>query len=492
MIETQAGIPKGHPKGLYVLFLTEMWERFSYYGMRAILFVFLIDNIKGGMGFNEGEAGAIYGMYTFSAYLLALPGGWVADNILGQRKAIWYGGIAIMTGHIILAIPGSQFLFFAGLGVVAIGTGLLKPNISSVVSELYPEGGARRDAGFSIFYLGINLGSFFGITIVGYLGQKVGWHYGFGAAAVAMFLGLIVYRLFAQKYLEDKGMKPKAVQSSSTSDKTHPLTYILFAVLAAFILLLQFNGTFSWSNKQGTATSMGIIAVAVVITYFANLLFASNLSLVEKKRVGILFILFWGAVLFWAGFEQQGSSLQIFADRHSVLPFGMPSSWFQNFNPFYILVFAPLLAAFWVYLEKRKINPPALTKFAAALFLLALGYYIMVLGSKVAVTGVKASFWVLTLTYLFHTLGEVCLSPVGLSSFTKLAPPKYLSQLMGIWFVATALGNLFAGLFAGGFNAENVQQMPAMFMNIVWFCLIVGTVILLLQKPTQKWMGGIK
>jgi proton-dependent oligopeptide transporter, POT family len=492
MTESQSIPQQGHPKGLYVLFLTEMWERFSYYGMRAILLIFLIDNVRGGMGFKEGEAGAIYGMYTFGAYLMALPGGWIADNILGQRKAIWYGGIAIMTGHIILAIPGGSVLFFCGLAVVALGTGLLKPNISSVVSELYPEGGARRDAGFSIFYLGINLGSFFGITIVGYLGQKVGWHVGFGAAAVAMFLGLVIYRLFAQKYLQDKGIKPKVSAAAKSNEKTNPLSYILLAVLVAFLLVLQFNGTFNWSNKQGTATSMGIIAISVVITYFANLLFACNLTLIEKKRVGILFILFWGAILFWAGFEQQGSSLQIFADRHSELPFGMPSSWFQNFNPFFILVFAPLLAMLWVYLEKRKINPPALTKFAAALFLLALGYYIMVLGAKVAVTGAKASFLVLTFTYMFHTLGEVCLSPVGLSSFTKLAPPKYLSQLMGIWFVATALGNLFAGLFAGGFNAENVQQMPAMFMSIVWFCLIVGGVILLLQKPTQQWMGGIK
>ena len=179
----------GHPRGLFVLFFTEMWERFSYYGMRAILLLFLLDKTKGGMGLNEGEGGAIYGLYTFSVYLLSLPGGWLADNILGQRKSIWYGGIAIMLGHIVLAFPSDQAVFFSGLGLVAIGTGLLKPNISSIVSELYPQGGAIRDAAFSIFYMGINMGSFFGITIVGYLGQKVGWHYGFGAAAVAMFLG---------------------------------------------------------------------------------------------------------------------------------------------------------------------------------------------------------------------------------------------------------------------------------------------------------------
>ncbi len=483
----------GHPKGLFVLFFTEMWERFSYYGMRAILLLFLLDKTSGGMGLNEGEGGAIYGLYTFSVYLLSLPGGWLADNVLGQRKSIWYGGITIMLGHIVLAFPSTEAVFFAGLGLVAIGTGLLKPNISSIVSELYPEGGAKRDAAFSIFYVGINLGSFLGITVVGYLGQKVGWHYGFGAAAVAMFLGLVAYRIFAEPYLKDKGMYPKAAADKTmAAEKVNPLSWILLAVLVVFLLVLQFNGTFTWGSKQGVATSMGVIAVAVVIIYFANLLFASQLTKIEMKRIVILFILFWGAVLFWAGFEQQGSSLQIFADRYSELPFGMPSSWFQNFNAFFILVFAPIVGALWVFLEKRKLNPPLLIKFSIGLFLVALGYYVMVLGAKTALTGVKASAMVLTFTYLFHTLGEVCLSPVGLSAYTKLAPKKYLSQLMGIWFVAAALGNLFAGLFAGGFQEENVQQMPEMFMSIVWFCLVVGGIIFILQRPLKDWMGGIK
>ncbi|MEI7581427.1 peptide MFS transporter [Runella sp.] len=482
----------GHPRGLFVLFFTEMWERFSYYGMRAILLLFLLDKTKGGMGLNEGEGGAIYGLYTFSVYLLSLPGGWLADNILGQRKSIWYGGIAIMLGHIVLAFPSDQAVFFSGLGLVAIGTGLLKPNISSIVSELYPQGGAIRDAAFSIFYMGINMGSFFGITIVGYLGQKVGWHYGFGAAAVAMFLGLIVYRIFAQPYLQDKGMYPKVQEVKAGGEKTNPLAWALVGLLVIFITYLQLSGTFAWDSKKGVATSMGLIAIAVVIIYFANMLFASNLSKIEMKRVVILFILFWGAVLFWAGFEQQGSSLQIFADRYSELPFGIPSSWFQNFNPFFILIFAPILGGFWVLLEKKKLNPPLLIKFAMGLFLLALGYYIMVWGAKTALTGVKASSLFLIFTYLFHTLGEVCLSPVGLSAYTKLAPKKYLSQLMGIWFVAAALGNLFAGLFAGGFDEENVQQMPQMFMSIVWFCLAVGSIIFILQRPLKDWMGGIK
>jgi proton-dependent oligopeptide transporter, POT family len=323
-------------------------------------------------------------------------------------------------------------------------------------------------------------------------GQKIGWHYGFGAAAIAMFLGLLVYYFTANNFLTDKGLAPKSSEIETINNKTNPLTWIILAVLVVFILVFQLNGTFVWSSKKAVATSMGIIAVVVVILYFVNLLFASNLNKIEQKRVGILFVLFWGAVLFWAGFEQQGSTLQIFADRHSELPFGIPSSWFQNFNPFYILVFAPVLGSLWVYLEKTNRNPPLLVKFALSLFLLAFGYYIMVVGSKVAVTGVKASALFLTFTYLFHTLGEICLSPVGLSAFTKLAPKKSLSQMMGIWFVATALGNLFAGLFAGGFDEENIQQMPQLFMSIVWFSLIVGTIILALSVPMKKWMGGIE
>lgn len=486
----------GHPRGLFVLFFTEMWERFSYYGMRAILLMFLLDKVKGGLAMEEGEGGAVYGMYTFSVYLLSLPGGYIADNYLGQKKSIWYGGIVIMIGHILLAIPGPELLFFAGLAIVALGTGLLKPNISSIVSELYPAGGARRDAGFSIFYMGINIGSFLGILLVGYLGQNVGWHYGFGAAAIAMFLGLIVFNQTSKLYLNGLGESPKNRTLQQNLEQTVKgnisLSYIILGIGVLLFIFGQFQGVFEWASKKQVAQSMGIICIGIVILYFLNLLFASGLTTQEKKQVGILFVLFWGAVLFWAGFEQQGSTLQIFADRHTILPEGMPSSWFQNFNPFYIVTLAPVIGFLWVTLEKKNINMPPLVKFVLGLLFLALGYWVMVMGAKIATTGVKVSALFLTFTYLFHTIGELCLSPVGLSAYTKLAPKRFLSQLMGIWFVAAALGNLFAGIFAGGFNEENLAEMPNLFMSIVKFSLIVAAIIFALSFSLKKWMGDIK
>jgi len=483
-----------HPVGLYVLFFTEMWERFSYYGMRAILLLFLIDKIRGGMGMSAAEGAAIYGIYTASAYLLALPGGWIADNILGQRKSIWYGGIVIMLGHLILAIPGGAALFFTGLCTVAIGTGLLKPNISSIVGELYPEGGARRDAGFSIFYMGINLGSFLGITVVGYLGQKVGWHYGFGAAAVGMLLGVILFRTLGQKYLSEYGNAPKkATVETSSGNQTRGLFFLLG--LAAILLILQLTGQINLTTARGLAQGAGVIISLTAVGYFLFILIWGGLDLVEKKRVTVLFVFFLAIALFWAGFEQQGSSLQIFADRYTdlnILGWQVPSSWFQNFNPAFILIFSPILASLWIFLANRNLNPPTPIKFAIGLLLLGAGYLIMVAASKIALTGQLTSPIFLTFTYLFHTLGELCMSPVGLSSFTKLSPKRYVSQLMGLWFVGASLGNLIAGLFAGGFDEENVQQMPDLFMSVVYFGFGSGLLILLFSGFLKRWMGGIK
>lgn len=483
-----------------MLFFAEMWERFSYYGMRAILLLFLLDNIKGGMGLDAAEGAAIYGLYTASVYLLSLPGGWLADNILGQKKAIWYGGIVIMLGHIVLAIPAGEAIFYLGLGLVAIGTGLLKPNISSIVGELYPEGGARRDAAFSIFYMGINLGSFLGITVVGYLGQKIDWHLGFGAAAVGMFLGLLVFRYGSSRYLKGLGEVPEKAPQDTTaavdgSTKERTIGYGIIGLMVAFLAILQMTGAIDLTTAQGLAQGAGVIIVSVSFFYFMYILIAGGLTLEEKKRVGVLIIFFLAAALFWSGFEQAGSSLQIFADRHTERTIGtwlMPSSWFQNFNPFFILIFAPVLASLWVYLANRNQNPSTPVKFSIGLILLGLGFGIMVLAAQSAVTGELVSPLFLASTYLLHTLGELCLSPVGLSTYTKLAPKRYVSQLMGIWFVATSLGNLIAGLFAGNFDEENVQQMPSLFNQVFLFATGFGLLLLLFYKPIRKWMGGIQ
>lgn len=485
----------GHSTGLYVLFFTEMWERFSYYGMRAILLLFLIDNVRGGMGLSEVEGAAIYGLYTSSVYLLSLPGGWVADNILGQRKSIWYGGIIIMSGHIILAFPAGTALFYMGLAVVAIGTGLLKPNISSIVGELYPEGGARRDAAFSIFYMGINLGSLLGITTVGYLGQKVGWHYGFGAAAVGMALGLITFRTLGQKHLGHLGNVPARPAETATKKEGGNRPLIVFLIVLVSLLgTLQLTGLLDLTTATGLAKAMGTIISLIAVSYFLFILVAGGLTTVEKKRVAVLFIFFIAAALFWAGNEQQGSSLQIFAERYTDLNFfgwQMPSSWFQNFNPAFILSFSPVLATLWIYLANRKIDYPAPAKLATGLILLGLAYVVMVIAAKIALTGVRTSALYLTFTYLFFTLGELFLSPVGLSAFTKLAPKRYTSQLMGIWFVGTSLGNLIAGLFAGGFDEENVSQMPVLFQSVAYVGVGAGLLMLLFTKPLKRWMGGI-
>ncbi|WP_138480857.1 peptide MFS transporter [Dyadobacter bucti] len=491
-------ISQKHPRGLYVLFFAEMWERFSYYGMRAILLLFLLDSARGGPGLPAAEGAAVYGLYTASVYLLTLPGGWIADNILGQKKAIWYGGIIIMLGHVILAIPSGTGVFLLGLTTVAVGTGLLKPNISSIVGELYPEGGARRDAAFSIFYMGINLGSLLGIFIVGYLGQKISWHLGFGAAAIGMLLGLIVFRIGGARHLKGLGEVPLATVSTPESvaqgNSNKKLGYVLIAAVVALLVGLQLGGIIDFTTAQGLAQGAGVIIVIISVSYFLFILILGGLTPVEKKRVLVLIILFIAAALFWSGYEQAGSSLQIFAERHTertVAGWEVPSSWFQNFQPTFVLIFAPILASLWIWLSSRSLNPSIPVKFALGLILLGLSFFVMVWASDVAITGKLASPFFLTFTYFLHTIGELCLSPVGLSSYTKLAPKRYVSQLMGIWFVAASLGNLIAGLFAGNFDEGNILQMPALFNQVAIFTTAFGLLLLVFWKPVKNWMGGI-
>lgn len=279
----------GHPRGLATLFFTEMWERFSYYGMRAILILFMTtETAQEGLGLDTETSGAVYGLYTAGVYLLTLPGGWIADNLLGQRKAIWYGGILIMIGHLLLAIPGFVPIFFMGLGFVALGTGLLKPNISSIVGDLYPDGGAKRDAGFSLFYMGINTGSILGQILVPLLAEKVNWHLGFGLAAVGMLAGLVQYKL-TEKHLDEIGLTPKAKTETEAGSSNKMVNFVLMLGALVFLLILQFTGVIDVTTARGIAEAVGVIIVTITLFYFGNILLAGGLTTQEKKRVGVIF-----------------------------------------------------------------------------------------------------------------------------------------------------------------------------------------------------------
>lgn len=486
----------GHPRGLATLFFTEMWERFSYYGMRAILILFMTTPAaQQGLGLDIETSAAVYGLYTAAVYLLSLPGGWLADNIFGQQKSIWYGGILIMIGHLVLAIPGSQMIFFIGLGFVAVGTGFLKPNISSIVGDLYGnDKGAKRDAGFSIFYMGINIGSLLGQTVVSFLGEKVDWHLGFGAAAVGMFLGLVQYRMSIGT-LQGIGQAPIKKEKKEGEKSNNGFTYALTIGALILIFLLQYFGLVDVTTARGIAESVGVLIVVITLAYFANIFISGGLSVPEKKQVFVIFLLFIGAAVFWAGFEQAGSSLNLFArdftDR-MIFGYELPAGILQNFNPFFIIILSPVFGAIWIRLSARQLNPNTPVKFAIGLIMMAMGFLVMYFAALIAVSGMKAGMGWLIITYLFHTTGELTLSPVGLSATTKLAPRKYYSQMMGIWFVATALGNLIAGLFAGGFDPEDASQVPDLFMSVVYLGVGAGLIFLVLSGLMRRWMGDIK
>ena len=485
----------GHPRGLATLFFTEMWERFSYYGMRAILILFMTtEAAHEGLGLTTETAAAVYGLYTAGVYLLTLPGGWLADNIFGQRKAVFYGGIVIMLGHLVLAIPGNPVIFFLGLALVAIGTGLLKPNISTIVGDLYPEGGARRDSGFSTFYMGINLGAFLGQLIVPIVAENINWHLGFGLAAVGMLAGLIQYKL-TENTLGELGVVPKAKEDAAAGKGNSALGLGLVVVLLGILAFLQYSGRIDMMTATGIAQGIGVIIVLVTLFYFIYILTAGGLTSDEKKKVGVIFLLFIGAAIFWSGFEQAGSSLNLFARDHTdrnFLGWLVPAGSLQSVNSMFIIIFAPLIGALWVKLSARNLNPSTPLKFGFGLVMLGLGFLLMVFAAKIVAAGSKAGMGWLILTYFLHTIGELTLSPVGLSATTKLSPKRYVGQMMGIWFVGAALGNLIAGLFAGGFDPENVQQMPDLFMSVVKVSVGAGLIFMVLSPFARKWMGDIK
>ena len=603
----------GHPRGLATLFFTELWERFSYYGLRALLVLFMTAPAGAavanpGLGFGTEKATAIYGLYTAFVYLLALPGGWVADNIWGQRRSVFVGGCVIAAGHFAMAMPALGLpdvaFFYLGLVLIVIGTGLLKPNISTMVGDLYPEGGARRDAGFSVFYMGINFGAILGPTLCGFLGEGYSWHWGFSLAGFGMLAGLISYKLGAAN-LGDAG-RLEADDEAAVQRKSRNF-YLTAAAVAAAIVTFGFLATsgiitvtltqvaeavgvgiiivtvlffaYLTLGMTGAASLAGFFGVASVLTaqFGYGVAFASQIGVgatvllfilvsigrvaapqfemsLKKKRLLVIFWLFLLSALFWSGFEQAGSSLNLFARDLTARGFGpfalsqmtalvltvvvigipaayigyrmfqrenlwwvgkagvsllgtlvvgflgyvayqmaagwtMPASILQNINPTFIVLLAPVFGSLWTWLANREANPSIPLKFALGLFGLGAGFLVIAWGATQATAENPVGAQWLVVTYFLHTCGELCLSPVGLSSMTKLAPENRVGQMMGVWFVSTALGNLIAGLIAGQLEGLNPSGL---FFTVAIIVGGGGVIALLSAPPVKRLMGDVE
>jgi POT family proton-dependent oligopeptide transporter len=495
----------GHPRGLSTLYFSEMWERFSYYGMRAFLILYMGTAVSmGGLGLDTATAAVIYGVYTSSVYLANIPGGWLADRVFGQRKAVLYGGILIAAGHYALAIPASV-TFYVGLLLVVLGTGLLKPNISVIVGQLYSQEDVRRDAAFSLFYQGINLGAFLGPIITGFLVQSAwfrttitgwgmdpnsAWHWGFGAAGVGMTLGLIQYVL-GWKYLGTAGLRPPTASSPEefARAKRQATTYIGIGALV-FILLGTAIGMGAVEvTRERVTTVFSILLITVTVGIFGSLFARKDWTPVERRRLYMIGVYFVAASLFWGVFEQAGSTLNLFAlERTNNVAFGsaFPSTWWQSVNAVLIFIFAPVFALVWVKLGKGQASTP--TKFAIGLVGVGLGFLYLVPGAQMTLDGTRVGVSWLFMVYLIHTLAELFLSPVGLSAMTKLAPRPIVSLVMGIWFLGAAVGNFLAGQ-AASFYEE--LPMPTLLTAVAVLPMALGVAMFVFRKKLTNLQGGI-
>lgn len=428
----------GHPVGLYVLFFTEMWERFSYYGMRAILVLYLVaqsDGENAGLGWDQSDALSLYGWYTMLVYVMSIPGGIIADRVLGQKKSVMVGGFTLVAGHFILAVE-EMWAFYTGLGLIIAGVGMLKPNISTMVGGLYKQGDIRRDKGFTIFYIGINVGAFLASLIVGYVGEVHGWHYGFGLAGIGMLLGQIIY-IGGQKYLSQVGNFLGASKNASEKEA-----------------------------------------------------FDKPLTKIEKDRMIVLFLSFLIVIVFWGAFEQAGGLMNIYTmEKTNRVLFGMeiPASWFQSLNALFIIIFGTTVAGFWAKRQLKGKESSSLFKMALGTMIMGTGFLFMTGAvAQYNANGSSAMYW-LVLAYLFHTIGELCASPVALSFITKLAPLKYASIMMGVYFAMTGFGNKLAGFL--GESASDLGEYT-IFTGIAVFTLIFGGLILALLKPLKRLTHG--
>jgi proton-dependent oligopeptide transporter, POT family len=475
----------GHPRGLATLFFTEMWERFSYYGMRALLILFMTASAEtGGLGFDVASAGAVYGLYTAMVWVLALPGGWLADRVFGTRRAVLYGGIVIALGHYAMAVHSLAF-FYSGLALVSVGTGLLKPNVSALVGQLYPPGDSRRDAGFSIFYMGINLGAFIAPLVCGYVGQRIDWHYGFGLAGIGMTLGVVQYAL-GQRHLGTAGTRP-AVEKTAAEQRGLRLALTAGAAGVGLVIALAAAGIVT---ARGIADATGFLLIALVVSFFGWMFSSSSWSAPERKRLTAVAVLFVASTIFWSAFEQAGSTLNLFAARNTetrVFGFDFPASWLQSVNALFIIALAPVFAWLWVKLGSREPSSPS--KFAWGLFFAGLGFAILAVGAALAAGGERVSPMWLVATYLCHTIGELCLSPVGLSAMTKLAPERVGGLMMGVWFLSTGAGNYIGGRVA---SLYETFSLPALLSSVTVYTMGAALLLWLAAKPVVRLMSGVK
>ena len=477
----------GHPVGLYILFLTEMWERFSYYGMRAILVLYLVGEVgieNAGLGWSNEDALALYGWYTMFVYVASIPGGIIADKILGQKKSVFVGGMLLVAGHSVLAVE-AMWAFYTGLTLIVMGVGMLKPNISTMVGGLYPKHEQdKRDMGFYIFYMGINLGAAASALIVGYIGETIGWHYGFGLAGIGMAIGQLTY-WYGQRYLTHVGNL--VIDERDESEKTDGnlifsifksnnsrVGFIITFVLGMFIWL--FNGSLDY----------GLLVMGLAFAVGVGIVVYNDGNEIEKDRILVTYLSFLIIIVFWGSFEQAGGLLNVYAKQKTDLLIGnflVPASWFQSVNAIFILIFATVVGSFWVWWKNRKKESSSLFKMAIGVIIMGWGFFFMSAASlQYDAEGLSSMHW-LVLAYLFHTIGELCASPVALSFITKLAPDRWMAFMMGAYFAATGLGNKVAGLL--GESATEIGEF-AIFTGIAVFCTIFGLLVLLIIKPLKR------
>jgi len=497
----------GHPRGLRVLFFSEMWERFSFYGMRAILVLYLTATIKnGGLGFDKATGGNVLALYGSMAYLAGIPGGWIADKFLGLRRSVFIGGCLIMFGHICLAIPSTNTFFF-GLALVVLGTGLLKPNISAIVGKLYTKEDTRRDSGFTIFYMGINIGAFLAPLVCGFLAEhrafgnfleSMGiarhhsWHFGFGMAAIGMAFGLIQY-VVGGHLMGDAGVKPVP---AATPEQARRNRKILVAILAAVFGVPALIGALHMAGVNITiadlANAQGLLLTLITLGVFGGLFLMPHWTRDERRRLVVVLLLWFGAAVFWSIFEQAASTLSLFAAEHTtgapknptLLGFEFPASWYQSFNSIFIIILAPLFA--WIWLKLGHRNPSSPAKFGIAMILVMAGFLVMVPAARIVEGGAQATGMFLVLLYLLHTCGELCLSPVGLSSMTKLAPASISGMVMGIWFLGSSVGYYIAGRATGLYAS---MKMSDFFLVICVLPAVAAIIFFVLNRPIQRMLA---